>query len=415
MSMRLGFGIGPVPCSEGTTRKYVSESEFPVAFMDSPYGFTTGYLGGSTLIPYLIDEPTLEIEYRPDLAIADPEASSSRNSNSRDPCVMDDSTMVFQGTPTVGTSPNFNIPLYVLTRSGLAVSLSGPQQSVSTGSVAMSVVRVDATHIVVTGELPRTTPGFPVGLRIRTLSVSGGTLSLVSTTTITTNPVVSDDAGGPNRAIHPFQIYPIHYSGGLLYAFTFATPSGAAAIVAIPYTPGGGITGGTIGLSTRCRVAGFASGSVIAAATIGSSECVLYTTTGYRAGFYDDGSDMIAPGLTLSSPAARAYWTSMGYIGYQGIFEGTRAQPFGNFLTPGGLTDVDDSGSLIGPSIMTQSGATLSFSPVTLEFLCPQFGTDLVQTSARHGANLGAQMIRDPYDLDPFVSPFNNLLRAYRW
>lgn len=424
MSGRWGWTGKLDKCSEGATRANVVEDVIVVSFMDSLYGFASSFVGGPTIIiPYLVDEATLEIDVRPDLAIDDPNPPGT-NSASRSPCVMDDSTMVLTGNP-VNTVPSlsYDQSLYVLTRSGLSLSISGPQATISTGSVVTTVTYLDSTHVVVMDEVPRTSPGFFIGNRWRTFEVSGGGLSLLSThdftldVTIPGSFIVTDDAGGAPFGIDRRSLYPFQYHAGVLYVYTFSAPAGALAIIAVPFTPSGGMTGSAIGLTTRGLRVHQGSAATIAAAKTDSSECILYSTgDGGRATFYDDGSHMHAPGLTLPSPDYEPYHSSMSYIGYQGLFEASRQMPFGDYLTAGGLTNLYDSGSTIGPSLVTQSGNDLSAAPISAVFSCPVFGTDVgQQLAARHTSNVAVQSIPDPFDFDFFDPPFNRLIRAFKW
>lgn len=428
--MTAGLGylgmVGSVnKCGEGFTRRNVVDDAIVVSFMDSLYGYASSFLGGpSIIIPYLVDEATLEVDLRHDLAVDDPNPAGT-NSSSRNPVVMDDSTMVLIGSPTqVTPSLVYSYGLYTLTRSGLNLSVNGPQQTITTGSVGLSCTYVDSTHIVVVDELPRTVPGFVVGLRMRTFSVSGGTISLTSTHDFSADfaiPgafVVSDDAGGAPFGVDRNNINPFLYHAGLLYVMTFSSPAGAPAIIAIPFTPGGGMTGATIGLSTRGLRMPRLQEATVAAAKTDSTECVLYSSgDGGRSTFYDDGTHMHAPGLTLPFPDYQPYMSSLPYIGYQGWFEASRQLPFGDYLTPGGFTSgADPDGTTIGPSLVTQSGNDLSAAPISPVFSCPVFGTDVgQQLAARHTSNVAVQSIPDPFDFDFFDPPFNRLIRAFKW
>lgn len=380
----IGLVGYPDPCSEGALADNISiYAQVCVSFQDSPYGLTYDFPGLTTMIPYLIDPVTLKIEYRPDLAIS---------ALDRPAIVLDDSTMIIEHRASNVSS------FYVVTRSGIAISVSGAQASVTvapTGSV--SYCRADSSHIV-----RAYTPPFGLGNPTRvveTYSVSGGTVSLVSSDTIIVNPIVTNDPGPtPPTVTLSVDFFPFHYDGsGTLYWYgrTQGFP-GFQRICASPYTPGGGI--GTLGLSTRAKDAQSLLAALLWGAKIGTNECLLKATGSAAVPFYDDGTNMH---FTTSSST----WGTFQPLDHN--TENDQETTQGDYLT-------DDVAELppgtpvgSGPALVSQSGLSLSYTPIAPIFRCPQFGTGITD-GVRHGSNLGAQIITNPFGA-------GGLLRAFRW
>lgn len=373
MKGRWGWNGTLDACSAGALEPLISDGFGCAAFRDSPYGFTYTNADPATLTPYLIDPATLAIEYRPDLAIVAP--------LSGDLVGLDDSTII--------TAETGNLTLYVITRSGITISVSGGQQTVATALGSANVCRIDSSHFTRVYNPPSPNDNNTV---IETFSVSGSTISLIHTDTIVNPaPAVSHDPGGAPVALAASQFFPFHYNAGTLYSFS------TGYVLATPYTTGGGI-GGTVGPSTRAADApNISLGIIVPAKKIGSSECLLLGVVG-EVPFYDDGANMHFDDSGLVFPA----------IEFNQIGGPDEASSWGDYLTgnvlqfPSGTTDNS------GPALVSQSGQTLGYSTISPQFLCPALGTNLFGT--RHLSNLGAQMIDNPFDVDG-----RRLLRAYKW
>lgn len=343
-----------------------------VSFDNSPYGFTLDN-SGTILIPYLIDEPTLNIEYRPDLAVTAGAVLDGALIG------MDDSTIVY-GDAT-------NETLYVISRSGMSLSVSGAQQGVTlSGFGFAAVTRIDSSHFV------RAYSG-STGWVLQVFSVSGSTISLVHTETITGPQTATVDPSGlPSTMSNGF--LPFHYNGaGTLYAYGSSTGGSPTlfgpAILAMPFSIGSGI-GGAITLATRAIDAQNILAGGTPVAKNASSECMLNSSSGYLFPFYDDGTHMhydTSEGITF------------GMIGDGGDLD----TPYGDYLT--GEVFEFPLGTPVGlPAIVSQSGTTVSYTPITPVFQCPQFASEPLR-GQRHGSNLGAMV----------VGAGPGILVAYKW
>lgn len=365
-------------CSEAYLEAHYS-SPFTygcVSFEDSPYGFTNDIAAAPTLIPYLIDATTLQIEYRPDLAV-----SMASGALSGALIGMDDSTIV--------TGDATNASLYVVSRSGIDIAVSGAQQVATiSGFGGATVARIDSSHFVrayaVTG-----------GWTLEVLSVSGSTISLVHTEIIAgLQTATVDPSGLPSPMSNSF--LPFHYDGaGTLYAYgssVGSTTLTGPAILALPFSIGGGI-GGAITLTTRAKDAQNINFGGTPPAKSGSSECLLLASTGYQFPFYDDGTNMHYGTLT-------SVGISFNMLGDGGDLD----TPQGDYLT-GNVVEFPPGTTVnSGPALVSQSGVSLSYAPITPVFQCPQFESEPLD-GQRHGSNLGAMV----------VGAGPGILVAYKW
>lgn len=364
-----------------------------VSFQDTPYGFAFDFDTTPSLTPYEIDAATLRIALG--TPVSGPYSGSASDIQSA--LVLDDSTMVFAHlSGATGT-------LHAISRSGLSISVSGAQQSVSSLDT-QSVCRIDATHFV---RAYRVTGTFAITVQV--FSVSGTTISLVHSDTFSASwNATVDPSGLPSPMGQEF--FPFHYDGsGTLYSYGTGTPASPTlphvAILATPFSIGGGI--GTIGLSTRAKDAQNISRLTNPPSSkIGSTECALQSVTGLRIGFWDDGTNMHydATGVSVD-------WIGATFINHLDESADT-ATTQGNYLTEEVVQLPQGTMINAGPALVTQSGQTFGYSLITPRFLCPQFGTDLDvgSGSARHGSNLGAMLIANP-----FVGDGRYLIRAYSW
>lgn len=411
MSMRLGLGIGPNPCSDAAIAAVSGPFAFyNQSFENSPYGFTFDLPAGGaamTLIPYHIDAATLEIEYRPDLAVSQPSAVNR--------WTLSDSTIIFdQSGPTTGTSPRETFPhsLYAITRSGIAIAVSGPQQTkaVSARFSFPFLCRIDDTHFVRTYvDAPPLAGPFAHGTVVETFSVSGGVISLVHTDTLPITPI-HPTFDPPSIAPPPYNVmgfndfYPFHYSGsGTLYAYMLyqGDPFGPRrGIAAVPYSIGGWI--GTIGSSTRVISSSAGVASVYAAKT-GSSECVILRAAGgTRLPFYDDGTHMHEG--AISQP-------SFVHIDHDSADPLPSDTMQGNYLASS-FTPIGGSPEFC--AIVEQSGLSLTRTLITPIFRCQDLVASLIGVNrifgCRHGPNLGALVVNS------FAAPDSiGTLFAYQW
>lgn len=368
----LGMVGGPNPCADQIESVYAAE---PQAFRLSPYGiagfgFTDGYA------PYLIDPATLEIEHRPDLAIG-PFPSTDGQLNFA--CALDDSTMVFH---VVGTGGTRTSRLRVLTRSGITIAMSAEQQSVVV-NLGASVIMLDSTHILRRYETPPGV-GFGSNVVVEVMSVSGGSLSVVASTTYAANNyTVSRDGGeaGGATVLIGSSLFPFHWNGsGTLYCYGFAAGSGGPRrIHAVPCSLGGSVT--APGLSWRSRDAQGTGGSMIVG-KLGSSECVLSGQSGGAMGFYDDGSQM--------------HYNATG-VGSDMITAALGAEPnnessWGDYLSP--LMQEYPRGTPVPgtpDALVFQSGTALSYTPIEAIVRCFEVTGSDIGSPTRHDTALGAE------------------------
>lgn len=380
---------GPDLCSEAALEPCLTTAVRCVAWQSSPYGYLTDIpaIPPATLTPYLINPVTLEV------TLGSPVSGPSNDTFPIGPVFFDDSTSVLGFADTTTAS------LYAVTRSGLSLAVSGAQQSRAISAGPHDLCRIDSSHFV-----RRYNPNPNTGCRIEVLSISGSTISLVHTETISgVQNATVDPSGLPSPMSNG--IRPFHYFNGILYCTGGATGGSSTlfgpAILAVPFTISGG-AGGAITLSTRAKDAqnvGAGSGQ-----KIGSTEQMLRSSSGFKVGFYDDGTHM-----HFDATGASVIWIDFDPVNHA-AFEGDTETPFGNYLAPNVRFHPQGTPIDSGPAIVSQSGETFSFSTITPQFLCPGFGADLSGFCARHESNLGAQLITNPFAPDG-----RRLLRAFKW
>lgn len=404
--MTAGLGylgiVGSVnKCGEGALAPLI----FPggaacQSFEDSPYGIVAEAGTALTVRAYLIDEATL------DIAVGSPITPPSGSSAGLGGIVLDDSTIVFEHDG-VGTSE-----WYSVNRSGLSLSIDGPQVSVASLGPA-GACRIDSTRFAYAYGQAGGAPGSNAPVVVRFCSVSGGVISVDSSVVIQPpNAIVTDQDTGVLTSIDFRNFAPFHYdsSTGLMYFFTEVGFFEATYVVAVPYTTGGGI-GSVLPPTARAFHVPGLRGDQTAATKIGTSECVLVNAFGQRVPFYDDGTHMQCPSERFSPTPDPTYRTSILPVTHHGQDGADNDGSWGNYLIAGGEA-VAGSGVDLGPCIATQSGVTLSYTPITPIFQCPGFGTEIggISDGARHGSNLGAVCLLLSGEPD-----FNTLLRAFKW
>lgn len=361
----------PDPCAEQIESPYAAR---PIAFRVSPYGVSHDFDATRSFVPYLIDAVTLEIEWREDLIIG-PFSNALGLA-----AVLDNSTMVWHevGPPSGGS---YTSRFRVLTRSGVTIALSGEQQSVATSLPEATVIRLDSSHFLRRYNVPTTED-----VVVQVFSVSGSTISLdASTTYATGNYTVTRDggeAGTPTLLIAP-TLFPFHWDGAsLLYCFGFgAGVGGFPRIHAVPFSLGGSITAP----DTSWRSRDAQNTGSMPVGKIGSNEVLLSSTSvgGAVMGFYDDGGEM------HYDPVNSSAW-----IVVNGFAELDRETGYGDYLTPNVLED--PAGTPVAgdpPALVSQSGTSLAYSPITVGVLCPAVtGLAIAGTQGptRHDVTLGA-------------------------
>lgn len=366
--MRLGLSIGPNPCATQIESIYAAT---PAAFRSSPYGVTYMFDAVApdlNIVPYLIDPATLEIEFRDDLKIA-------LSNNLGLVATLDDSTMVWH--EVTGTGP-YTSDLRVLTRSGITIAMSGAQQSVSMSRSDASVIRLDSTHFL--REYEDATTGDTV---VQVFSVSGSTISLAASANYAAGPyTVTRDGGEAGTATLTIaaRIAPFHWDGSAtLYCSGFDQTGLLARIHAAPFTTGGSIS--APGLSWRSRDGSNASPTFHGKE--GGSECLLRRVVNEIMGFYDDGSQMHYLPSTLSTHLSAVLSNDTA-----------GANAFGDYLSPAVLADPPGTPvSGTPPAIVSQSGTSLSWSPIDVAVRCYETtGLEIDGTTGptRHDTALGA-------------------------
>lgn len=397
MTAGLGY-IGIVGSVNKCGGGYLAPLIFPggaacQSFEDSPYGLVAQGGLAPSITAYLIDEATLDIE------TGTPITPPTGSSGGLGGIVLDDETILFE------SDSGGNSQWYSINRSGLSLSIDGPQVSVpSVGP--QGACRIDSTHFAYAYGAPG--PG-TIPVTVRFCSVSGGAISVDSSVTILPpNATATDQDTGAPVALD-FQFFaPFHYdsSTGLLYFFTRGGFLDPTYVVAAPYTTGGGI-GGPLSPTVRAFHVPGLRGNDTAAAMIGASECVLFNATGRRVPFYDDGTHMQCPSERFSPTPDASYRSTILPITHHGQDGSDNEGTWGDYLIAGGEA-VEGSGVDLGPCIATQSGVDLNYTPITPQFQCPEFGTEIgsISDGARHGSNLGAVCTDVSGD---------GLLRAFKW
>lgn len=419
MTAGLGYiGIvgGPDVCSEAYQLAHYSTpgGYGIVGFENSPYGLTYNpFLTPSPpqFVPYLIDPATLDVELRPDLAVAMPIGDNA----SYPDLVLDDSTMIIH---VIRTTPTFSASLCVVTRSGINIAVSGEQHSVA-WSNATPLCRIDDTHFV--RWYRPITPAIPGTSLLQTFSVSGGTITLIHTDTIgpNTSSLATQDPTGAPVGFDWSNIAPFHYDGsGMLYCYTEAGTFGNVSIIAGAYSIGGGFgagLGGTTGHQSPNRVLEVGNGSFNhGPGKVGSSECIVGVQNGELSVFYDDGTHLHAPGIVSGAstppPADALFDIGAAFINHNGNLANGDTT-LGDYLAAEVFDPLAEATGL--PMLVSQSGVTLTYTPIAPVFRCPADGLSGPAPisigynggGARHGSNLGAILIGGQ----------GGVLLAYKW
>lgn len=366
---RPGGFIGIVgshdPCANAV---FSHEAASPTAFIDSPYGIARGFHADPTpFVPYRIDPVTLQIEWREDLAVSGYARWNLYAMSDTMMLATDNDDPFAHGAP-------FTLSLVALTRSGIALTASGGQQAVTSPSPSQWICRIDATHFT------RSYNPNNFSMQVDVMSVSGGTISLVTTSNLITGYNVTRDPAPYESTAQPVTIspimYPFHYNAGTLYCFGNGSGfAGTDRIHAVPFTIGGGIAV-PLGLSTRSQDAQNISRVIGLPTKVGSSEFIGHVGGGIG-GFYD------GPPMHMNQGAYPTGYLQANvfdvdnvhgsYLGY------VTQNPLGTPVTP-------------FPALISQSGNSLSVSPITPVFCCPAIsGTNINgYITTRHQANLGA-------------------------